>query len=174
MRGQGAFAGFLVRRGAGARAAGADDGGAGLRGAGPEGRLPQRGARGRKVVEAAPLGVEGRVARRVQLDGGRGRQRGRGGGGIAVGGRLRLYEAREGEVRDRGGWGGGGDVRVDGVQGGGGAGGGGREVGEPVAGCGGEERGEQRVGGDDAFGLEGAQLQVEALDLAVELGEGGQ
>lgn len=34
-----------------------------------------------------------------------------------------------------------------------------------------EEGGDEGVGGNDAFGLEGAYLEVEAFDLAVELGK---
>lgn len=34
-----------------------------------------------------------------------------------------------------------------------------------------EEGGDEGVGGDDAFGLEGADLDVEAFDLAVQLRE---
>lgn len=35
-----------------------------------------------------------------------------------------------------------------------------------------QEGWEERVGGDDAFGLEGADLEVQAANLAVELGGG--
>lgn len=173
---EGVFGGGARARGAAAR--GADVGG--FRGAGAEGGLPDWGVGEVRVcwVEAAALvGVDawgaGCVCWAIRRGGSRDGGGGVGGGG-GYGGRLAGLNAKASEgVGAAGGDGGGGadGVGGDGVQWGRGAGGRGGERREAgVQGGVREEGGKLWIDGDGAFVLEVTDFEVEAFDLAVELG----